>query len=611
MHSRSVKQPFPRNLALAVAAALLLGTAWTAAQAPEPIVYTLRFPKPSTHYVEIEAEVPTGRKQQIELMMAVWTPGSYLIREFERNVEGLVARTRSGQAASVHKTRKNRWAITTAGEASVIVSYRVYCREMSVRTNWIEDGFALLNGAPTFLTLVEPDAKRPHDVRIELPAAWRSVVTALPRAAGNAPTAFRAPDFDTLVDSPIVLGTPAIHEFEVAGKPHYLVNTNEGGVFDGHRAATDVQRIVEQNRQFWGGLPYDRYWFLNMIVEAGGGLEHRDSQVIMSGRFATRIRRTYVNWLTLVSHEFFHAWNVKRLRPIELGPFDYEHEVHTKSLWIAEGLTDYYGHLQLRRTGLTTESEFLDALSDAIERLETTPGRLVLPLEQASYDAWIKFYRPDENSSNTSVSYYTKGEVVGFLLDATIRRATGGARGLDDVMREAYQRFSGARGYTSSDFRNVAREIAGTELEPFFVRALETTEDLSYDDALDWYGLRFKPAEASSRAALGISTRTDAGGRLLVSQVRRETPAYDAGLDVDDEIIAIDEFRVHADQLEARLERYRPAERVTLLVSRRDELRRIPVVLGTQPPRRWRLEISPNASSEQRQRLAAWQNAVQ
>jgi len=296
---------------------------------------------------------------------------------------------------------------------------------------------------------------------------------------------------------------------------------------------------------------------------------------------------------------------VKRLRPIELGPFNYEKENETRSLWIAEGVTEYYGALNLHRAGLAAREEFLDNLSGNIEELQTTPGRLVQSAEQASFDAWIKYYRPDENSANTSISYYTKGAVLGFLLDARIRKATGGARGLDDVMRQAYQRFAGTRGYTPADFRAVAESVAGTSLKSFWETAVEGTDELDYADALDTFGLRFRAAATSGRPWLGVVTRND-GGRLLVSQVRRDGPSLKAGLNVDDEILALDEFRVRADRLDERIQQYRPGDKVTMLIARREQLMRIDVTLDREPARSWRLEVSPASSTQQAQQLNRW-----
>jgi predicted metalloprotease with PDZ domain len=595
--------------ALAAAAVMTLIATPAEAQAPRdvpaagrtPIRYTLTFPAPHTHYVEVAASVPTRGRSEVELMMAVWTPGSYLVREYERNVESLGA-SAGGRPLAVSKSEKNRWRVTTGGAQTIDLRYRVYGREMSVRTNWIESGFALLNGAPTFITLTDAlDA--PHEVTLVPAPGWTRSLTALPEAGGE--HHYVAPDFDTLVDSPIVLGNPAVYEFTVGGKKHYLVNQGEAGVFDGARAAKDLEAVVQENLRLWGELPYEKYLFLNMITEAGGGLEHKNSTVIMTSRWTTRTRRSYLSWLDTASHEFFHAWNVKRLRPAELGPFNYERENETRSLWIAEGVTEYYGALNLHRAGLSSRQEFLDMLSSNIEELQTTPGRLVQSAEQASFDAWIKYYRPDENSANTSISYYTKGAVLGFLLDAAVRKATGSAKGLDDVMRLAYRRFAGTHGYSPADFRAVAEEVAGGSLKSFWETAVEGTAELDYTDALDTFGLRFRAAASEGRPWLGITTRNDAG-RLVIAQVRRDGPASKAGFNVDDEILALDDFRVRADRLDDRLQQYRAGDTVTVLIARREQLVRLDVTLDREPARSWRLEVSPAASSQQAQQMNRW-----
>lgn len=342
--------------------------------------------------------------------------------------------------------------------------------------------------------------------------------------------------------------------------------------------------------------------------------------MLMTSRWATRTRKAYLAWLDLASHEFFHAWNVKRLRPLELGPFDYEHENYTRSLWVVEGLTDYYGELALHRAGLSTADECLDGLSNQIEAVQTTPGRLVQSAGTASFEAWIRFYRPDENSPNVSISYYTKGAVLAFLLDAKLRQATGGARSLDDVMRAAYRQYAGDHGYTPDQFRAVAEQAAGTSLQAFWDSAVEGVGELDYAEALGAFGLRFAravppnadpagadptKADVPPKAFLGLVTHTD-NGRLLVTQVHRGTPAHDAGLNVDDEIVAIDDFRVPADQLTVRLEQYRPGDVVGVLVAKREQLQRIRVTLGVEPVKQWRLEVDPGAGEAQKKLRAAW-----
>ncbi len=595
---------------------------------PDPISYTLRFPAPQSHSVEVEAVVPTGGRSAIELMMATWTPGSYLIREYARNLEGVAAATEAGEPLPLVKTRKNRWRVTTRGNARVVVRYRVYAREMSVRTNFIDAGFAILNGAPTFLTLAEdgnrPHEARPHEVRVILPPAWTAVICPLPPPPGAAEGEgrFRAEDYDSLVDAPIYAGNPALYRFEVSGRPHLLVNEGEGGVWDGPRSAADAERIVREQAAFWRLVPYPRYVFFNLLVETGGGLEHRGSSVLMESRWASRRRQDYIDWLALVSHELFHAWNVKRLRPVALGPFDYENEAYTRDLWIVEGLTSYYDALLVHRAGLITRDELLKSLSKDIETLQTTPGREVQSLESASFDAWIKFYRRDENFVNSGVSYYTKGAVVGLLLDARIRRATNGRRSIEDALRLAYGRHAGERGFRSEDFRAALEEVAGTDLDPWLDRALSTTEELDYSEALDWYGLHFvektdqededgedkngaSGASEDTAGWLGLETEVKEG-RLMVQEVKRGTPAYDAGLNVEDEILGLGDYRVTPDQWKDRLKVYRPGETVEILVARRDRLVRLPATFAAKPKTRWKLAVDPKATPEQKAHLEAW-----
>ena len=585
-------------------AVITLSTAMDA-QSKEPIRYTLRFPAPQTHYVEIDAIYPTDGRPQIDLFMAVWTPGSYLVREYERHVENVSARNPSGNRLAIQKSAKNRWRVETGGASMVTVNYRVYGREMTVRNNWIESAFAMLNGAPTFISLVGGLA-RPHEVRLELPAAWKTSSTALTPVSGQ-PHIYLAEDFDTLVDSPIILGNSVRREFTYANKRHAVVFEGDTAYVDADRATADTQKIVEASARVMGGrVDYPHYAFLNMIVEAGGGLEHKNSFLVMANRFTTRTRRSYIGYLALVAHEYFHNWNIKRLRPVELGPFDYENEVYTKGLWIGEGFTDYYAGLLVKRPGLSTRDEFFEELSGQIEAVQTTPGRLVTSAAMSSFDTWIKQYRPDENTSNTTINYYPKGAVIAFVLDARIRAATGGAKSLDDAMRLAYERHSGPKGYTLDQFYQAMSDTAGTDLRPWFARTVESTEELDYKEALDWFGLRFRPVDPrSSRAWLGVATRNDSG-RLVVSQVRRDTPALAAGLNVDDEILAIDDVRVRVDGLASRLEQYRPGDKVSLLVARRDRLVRLDLTFGNEPQRTWRLEPSPSATEEQKKRLSEW-----
>jgi predicted metalloprotease with PDZ domain len=320
-------------------------------------------------------------------------------------------------------------------------------------------------------------------------------------------------------------------------------------------------------------------------------MEHANSTALMSGQWNTRTPGNYLRWLDVASHEFFHTWNVKRLRPAEFTPGEYEIEPYTTSLGIAEGFTSYYAPLLVRRAGLSTEEELLASLSRSIRELQTTPGRLVQSLSQSSFDTWIKFYRPDENTENTAISYYTKGEVAGFLLDARVRTATAGARTLDDVMRLALAQNPVRAGYTPAAFRAAASEVAGTDLTAWFARVFDSTAELEYREALDWFGLRFAAEPASRKAWLGAETEVE-DGRLVVKRIPRGTPSYVAGLDTGDEIVAFDDFRVNPAGWQRQFANYQPGDRLSLRVARRGRLIDIELTLGTEPSASWTLEAA-------------------
>jgi predicted metalloprotease with PDZ domain len=563
-------------------------------------------PAATPHHLDVTALIPTGGRPALDVFMAVWTPGSYLVREFARNVLTIEACGDDGRIVSVSKTAKNRWTLDgVAGCEHVRIDYRLYAREMSVRTNVVDRDFALLNGAATFITCASAQ-QAPSTVRVVLPPGW-AAHTSLD-AAGDGSAAFLARDFDALVDAPIGCGEAVVSVFDAGGRRHEIVDLGDRGPWDSAAAAKDVQRVVETQQAFWRSVPYERYVFLNCVSESAGGLEHAASTVLMTSRWKSRTRKGHLEWLRLASHEFFHTWNVKRLRPVELGPFDYERENHTRALWIAEGFTEYYGDLLVRRAGLCTDREYLDELGAQIEHVETTPGRRVQPLSLASFDAWIKHYRPDENSPNAAMSYYTKGCVVAFLLDAEIRRATDNLRSLDDVMRAAYERYAGARGYEERQFRDLAGEIAGVDLSAWLAHAVDSTGELEYEPALELFGLRLRtedlPSDRPPRAFFGVTTRNDAG-RLVVTSVRASTPAASAGVSPDDEILALGGYRVRADGFESRLEIHRPGETLPLLVARRERLIELSITLG-EAPRPLKLDLDLSATPEQSERRRSW-----
>lgn len=458
-----------------------------------PLVHTATIADTAAQQAEITIDIPVEGRASIELFMAVWSPGFYRVEEYASRVEELSAQTIDGRTLDVEQTQANRWKITTNGERSLRVRYLLRCADVSVTTNWIDAEYAVLNGPATFMNIVG-DEGRQHEVILHFPATWSHALTALPTVAGSEAYHYRAADFDTLLDSPILIGNPELYHFTVAEREHTVAAVGQRRDWDGAAMSADLARVVAANFQFWGTLPYQRYLFLLMFRPGGGGLEHSDSTLVTAHpeRMATPEGRPAL--LGLLSHEYVHAYNVKRLRPLELGPFDYEQPPRTINLWISEGMTCYYGDLLLCRAGLHSVDELIASLDARIAQLQQMPGRLIQTLEQSSYDVWTNSFS-GINASDTTVSYYVKGHVVAFLLDIHIRRASNGIRSLDDVMRLALARFGGAQGFTPEQFRAVAQEATGIDLDAWIAHAIASTAELDYSEMLDWLGLSFAPSD--------------------------------------------------------------------------------------------------------------------
>jgi predicted metalloprotease with PDZ domain len=479
----------------------------TFAAALEPIIYTVKAPTPQEHTAEIEAVIPVEPAPTVELMMPVWSPGYYKVEDYAGRVENLSAQGPDNTALAIEKDQKNRWRVQTGGARSMVLSYRLNCTGRSVTSNWVGEDFAVFNPGAMFIVPLERE-HRSYEVRLELPPQWHSSISALDPTADGKPNCYQTDEYETLVDSPILAGKLSIREFDVAAAKHFVADAGEVGNWDSARAAENLQRIVGADKSFWGALPYQRYVFLNVFRQGAGGLEHRNCALLTTSSKDGPTGKG-LRWLSFVSHEYFHAYNVKRLRPVELGPFDYEQPPSTESLWISEGLTNYYEDLLLCRAGLASPPDYLQSISNFIGQLQNSPGRLVQTLEQSSTSVWSGGTSGIGRDNKSTVSYYVKGPVVGFLLDARIRRTTAGKKSLDDVMRLAYQRYGGEHGFKPQQFREVAEEVAGCSLEEWFHRALATTEELDYSEALDWYGLRFAPSE-NPQEAWKLEPRQDA-----------------------------------------------------------------------------------------------------
>lgn len=568
-------------------------------------------PKPHTHLLEVELRLRGALPAQTDLIMPVWTPGSYLVREFERHVQDFDAKDASMRSLRWTKTNKNTWRVETAGARELVVTYSVYANELTVRTNEVTDQHAFWNNA-ALLMYPQGQLKAPSTLRVVPFGNWK-VATALPPAAGGRANTFRAENFDILYDSPVEVGNFKTLSFEVKGVPHRIVIDGEGN-YDPERMRRDVQKIVEASISLMGGeIPYRDYtFFLHARSTGGGGLEHLNSTALIFPRFRFRPEGSYRSFLSLVAHEYFHLWNVKRIRPDALGPFDYTQENYTKLLWVAEGITSYYETIILLRAGLISGEDYLNELANAIRDLQNTPGRFEQSLEESSFDAWIKYYRPDENAVNSQISYYDKGAIVGAMLDLEIRRASKDAHSLDDVMRALYEEhYKKERNYTPEDFQRIAERMAGANLDNFFSRYVRGREEIDFNTILNHVGL-YLDANATStgraapeRAYFGATLFMD-DNRLMVRNVRAGTPAYDQGINANDEIVALDGMRVTLESFDARLAEKKPGDRVTLTLFRNDDLRTFDIRLGGRAVAPYRIVPVPNPTGDQRQSYQKW-----
>lgn len=597
---------------------------------PIEIIFTVAMPRPHTHMLEVDIEIKrradTPAPKEELLVMPVWTPGSYLIREYQRHLQDFSATDAAGQRLTWEKTNKNTWRVLTNGERNWHATYRIYANELSVRTNELNSGHAFWTNA-ALLMYPEGHLNNSSIVRVLAPDVWK-VATGLPPVPGQKNT-FRAENFDVLYDSPFEVSNFKTISFTVKGVPHRMVIDGEGN-YDPEKVRRDVQKIVETQIELMGGeIPYPDYTFLlHLRSNTGGGLEHANSTALGFPRFGfidrperstsaspsptTSSQASYQGFLSLVSHEFYHLWNVKRIRPDALGPFDYNNENYTKLLWVAEGITDYYSEIALRRAGLISEKGFLEAAARSFQTLQNTPGRLVQSIEESSFDTWVKFYRQDENSINSQVSYYDKGSIIGLLLDLQIRQKSAGAKSLDDVMRYLYQEFyKKNRNYAPQDFQKAAELMAETSLEEFFRRFVRGRDELDYNASLGAAGLRLdtgltiasgKPVE---RVYLGADTVQD-GDRLIVRRVYAGSPAYEQGLNTGDQIVALNNNRVTKEFFDARIAEKRPGELINLTIFRFDELSTLLVKLGGRTEGTYQIQPVENPTEMQRRIYQAW-----
>jgi predicted metalloprotease with PDZ domain len=569
----------------------------TKKQTSPDINYVVGMSKPWTHLLEVEMNVKwSNMPGKFEVKMPVWTPGSYLVREYARHVQDFTALDGNGNPLDWEKKNKNTWEIDTKGAKDVRVGYRVYSNDLTVRTNELNYEHAFFTPA-ALLMFPKGQIQAPSTVKINPYENWK-VATGLKSVAGQTNT-FRATNYDVLYDSPFEVSDFIEKKFTVQGKPHRYIVTGEGN-YDLDQIVTDTTKIIEECYKMFGELPYEDYTFI-LNLRGGGGLEHLNSTALQFNRWAFENPAGYRSFLGLVAHEFFHLYNVKRLRPEPLGPFDYENENYTKLLWVAEGTTSYYEWVLMNRAGIYNHKDVLSNAARIGESLERQPGRFQTSLEEASFDAWIKSYRPDEHSVNRQISYYSKGELVNFLLDIKIRTESKGAKSLDDVMTYLYGEFFKKRNktYSPEDFQKACEMMAGTSLDDFFKKYVSGREEIEYNSILNDLGLQLvKSSPENDQPYLGANV-SEVDGGMRISSIPAGTPAYQGKLNADDLLVAIDGHQITSSRtMDFHINRKKAGDTIKVTLFRHNKLHEFDVTLGKTPASGYTIVPMDNPSDE-------------
>jgi predicted metalloprotease with PDZ domain len=542
----------------------------------------------------------THERGTAELAMPVWSPGSYQVEDYARHIVAIDAFNASGRRLRLEKTDKSTWRLRADG-GEIKVRYRVDAHRISVHHSFFDDAHLTINGPSVFLS-VKGLEKLPAVVEIIPHEGWNSVSTGLRHT--DAKWKFRAENYDILLDSPIEAGTHGSVHFECMGRDHEIAIRGPGTI-DSAKFAADVEKIVRAEIAIMRDVPYDRYVFIyDLVPGAGGGLEHLNSTHCLADPFYFGLREEYLSKLSTISHEFFHLWNVKRLRPVPLGPFDYSKEVYTKLLWFSEGFTSYYTYIAMRKAGIISTGELMRSYARAAETFLSTPGRHYQSAEESSFDAWIKYYKPDENTVNSVISYYTKGQLIGMLLDIFIIDATGARRRLDDVMRMLYQStYMKGRGFTEEDFIRSLESVSGRKCGGIYREMVSSRGDLPFGRYLSLAGIAMKRERERREGYLGI--RMSETAPETVGEVLEGTGAALAALHPGDEIIAVDGMRVKSGDIAGRIREHRPGGTVAVTVSRLGVLKELRAELGERPGT-LRFVQSDDAGAKQKRNYEKW-----
>ena len=581
-------------------------------QPATPLHYRIEPADLHAHLFHVTLTIAQPAAQQ-RVALPVWIPGSYLVREFAKNLQNLRA-TQGRRSVPLQQLDKATWQVDAAPGKPLVLTYAVYALDNSVRTAWLDASRGFFNGTSLCLQVAGQETL-PHALELmstRATATWH-VATGLPAVATNTRGfgSYMADDYDALVDHPFELGHFWSGEFKACGVPHRFVVAGAAPSFDGARLLADTQKICEAEIRFWhprGKPPHTNYVFmLNAVDDGYGGLEHRNSTALICTRRDLprvgdkRSSEGYTTLLGLISHEYFHTWNVKRLKPAAFAQFDYSRENYTHQLWFFEGFTSYYDDLLLRRAGLLDDAAYLRLLNKTINQVDQTPGRLVQSVAESSFDAWVKYYRQDENTPNATVSYYTKGALVALCLDLTLRAE--GTTDLDEVMRSLFKRCKGGP-MSEADLLDVLQLLAGRSLAPELAQWVHSTDTLPLQPLLERHGVAVHADPSHMAQRLGL--RVAEAGNIVVKTVLRGGAAEKAGFCAGDEWLGVE---LPGEREGWRLQKlddlalYAGSQlRMTALVSRDKRLLRLPLVVP-EGVTTWRLAARDAAA------LTAWLGA--
>ncbi|MPW09309.1 PDZ domain-containing protein [Paraburkholderia sp. CNPSo 3155] len=592
----------------------------------KPIRYTIVPSNPAAHLFEVTVTVADPDPAGQRFMLPVWIPGSYMVREFARNIVTLRGVNEAGRKVRVEKIDKHTWQAAPV-KGALTLRYEVYAWDMSVRAAHLDDTIGFFNGTSVFLSpLSHEDAQCVVDIQKPQGSAYRDwrVATALPEARGTRRYGFgeyRALNYDELVDHPVTLGEFALATFKAHGVPHDVVIAGRVIGLDMERLCKDLKRICEAQIALFEPkskkAPVERYVFMTQAVTDGyGGLEHRASTALICNRTDLPVQgrdamsEGYRTYLGLCSHEYFHTWNVKRIKPAVFAPYDLGVENYTSLLWLFEGFTSYYDDLILVRSGVISQDDYFGLLGKVIGGVLRGSGRLKQSVAESSFDAWVKYYRQDENAPNAIVSYYTKGSLIALAFDLTIRAQTGNQKSLDDVMRLLWKRFGRdfyrgkPVGVDESEIEAIFAEASGAELAELFAEGVRGTRDLPLDALLAPFGVTLGPdADKNGKPSLGVRLR--GGADCALATVHEGSAAQKAGLSAGDVLIALDGLRVTGGNIDALLARYQPGAKVEVHAFRRDELRVAQVKLDGPEVARYKLTVSDRRPTA-RKALERW-----